>query len=105
MESEQNIFFISLILNNPFLFSLLLYNVNLSSAILPDINSNLKEITHMLTKENFTNLIECFTALEFLDGTILKHSAVASGKRNSKMYSLYMMFYYLNLVFEVRKIV
>ena len=104
MESEQNIFFISLILNNPFLFSLL-YNVNLSSAILPDINSNLKEITHMLTKENFTNLIECFTALEFLDGTILKHSAVASGKRNSKMYSLYMMFYYLNLVFEVRKIV
>ena len=91
MESEQNIFFISLILNNPFLFSLLLYNVNLSSAILPDIN--------------FTNLIECFTALEFLDGTILKHSAVASGKRNSKMYSLYMMFYYLNLVFEVRKIV
>ena len=104
MESEQNIFFISLILNNPFLFSLL-YNVNLSSAILPDINSNLKEITHMLTKENFTNLIECFTALEFLDGTILKHSAVASGKRNSKMYSLYMMFYFLNLVFEVRKIV
>lgn len=105
MESEQNIFYIiSLILNNPFLFSLL-YNVNISSAILPDINSNLKEITHMLTKENFTNLIECFTALEFLDGTILKHSALASGKRNSKMYSLYMMFYYLNLVFEVRKIV
>ena len=64
MESEQKIFLISLILNNPFLFSLL-YNVNLSSAILPDINSNLKEITHMLTKENFTNLIECFTALEF----------------------------------------
>ena len=105
MESEQNIFYIiSLILNNPFLFSLL-YNVNLSSAILPDINSNLKEITHMLTKENFINLIECCTALEFLDDTILKHSAVASGKRNSKMYSLYMMFYYLNLVFEVRKMV
>ena len=104
MESEQKIFLISLILNNPFLFSLL-YNVNISSAILPDINSNLKEITHMLTKENFTNLIECFTALEFLDGTILKHSALASGKRNSKRYSLNMMFYYLNLVFEVRKIV
>lgn len=100
MESEHNIFILFLLFST--IRSCLAYY---SSAILPDIKSNLKEITHMLTKENFINLIECCTALEFLDDTILKHSAVASGKRNSKMYSLYMMFYYLNLVFEVRKMV